>query len=277
MKKILYTLAIAALALASCSKEAIEKADVEAGFAAKKELPTVKIVSVGDYNKLDDFLPVQVSFSGVAGHENVSMGVLVSTDPTFTSSNFIKAEAQADGTYTINVKGAAKQTNYFAGVAATADGTGLSETKSFDFPDVAWFKKIPGTYKAAGVLDSWYGDEYELVLTVILDEEDPEHKAIVADLDPYFVGKYGYSYAAKGVNYVEVTIDEETHTLVAEGGQAVKVGPYSFFGLTENDEIVFQISEDGKTMTIADGYVVVDPDDEEDVDVLFEGPIVLKK
>lgn len=260
MKKIFYILAAAVLTLASCSKD-IEKSTIEAGFDALQPLPTVTIEKVGDYDPVSETLPVDVKFSGLAGIDNLSMGVLVSTDPTFKQSSFIKGDKQADGTYTFNVPGAAKKKNYIMGVAACNSGTAYSASTAYDYPDIAWFKKIRGTYKAAAV-ESYFGDKYDFAVTVSSDPEDPMNKVIVDNLDPYFA-KNGFE-APKANRFVGYIVEDGL--IVVPFGQKVgyKDVILAAFNDVDPDEaddydnLYISIDEDGAVMTIENAYGTMD-------------------
>lgn len=207
-----------AFAMASCVKEAPSKSEVEAGFEkVTKTLPTVSVsVASVTYNYLQSAAEVELTVTGLTNLENLSVGVLSTTDPTFTNTNFAKVESPADGTVKILAKVAGNTTNYFKAVAASTEGTVYSEAVELNVPEFPFWVGIPGTYQ--GVVESMaYGDQYESTIKIVLDSEDYENKCYIYGFEPYWSSQ-GYDYTVGTYNFVEAVIDNENKAVIIPYG-----------------------------------------------------------
>ena len=139
--------ALAVLFTASCQK-ALDKADVEAGFAAKGPVPTVSI-DLNNYKIVEDegYAEVNVTYSGVVAEmDSLELVVLVSLDTNFLSSTTVVLDENADGTYKVQVPVRPAKVNYVKAAVANISGTAYSETLELDVPEVPWYKMMAKTY-----------------------------------------------------------------------------------------------------------------------------------
>lgn len=222
MKKVLTYLCIAAACIitsVSCNKAALSKSEVEAGFAAKGPVPTVTI---------DKNIPVEVTvatvnvtFAGIseASSDSLSIGVLVSSDPTFYKSKFYAAETLADGTYAVECEVEPNATVYFRGVAANVNGTNYSETVSIVTPDVPFWAKVGGVYGCTEFSER-YGDSYE-GHSIIIVVNDDHTTCTIGNLEPYYAGE-GYLYP--DMNYVSGVLDNDAQTITVKAGASMHLG-----------------------------------------------------
>lgn len=143
-----FALAISVLLAASC-QEAMEKPEVEAGFAAKGALPEVTI-DLTNYTieELKGTATVSATFSNVPDVDVVELGFIVSTSPDMSSATGTLLEETTDGTYSANLKVKTGTINYVMATAATVDGSVYSEVLELDVPKVLWYKQVAKTYKA---------------------------------------------------------------------------------------------------------------------------------
>lgn len=168
-----FVLAIFAFLAFSC-QEALDKPEVEAGFASKGALPEVTI-DLTNYTieELKGSATVTATFSGVPEADVVELGFLVSTSPDMSSSTSLILEDKTDGTYTANVKVKTGTLNYVMATAATIDGSVYSQILEIDVPPVLWYNTVAKQYKAD--LHSYFEEtdcEYpEYVMGVDLDVE----------------------------------------------------------------------------------------------------------
>lgn len=142
-----FALAIIVLLAASCQK-AMEKSEVEAGFAAKGALPEVTI-DLTNYTieELKASATVSATFANVPAADVVELGFLVSTSPDMSSATAVILEDTTDGTYTTDVKVKTGTINYVVATAATLDGSVYSEVLELDVPKVLWYKSVASKYK----------------------------------------------------------------------------------------------------------------------------------
>ena len=140
--------AAAALLALSCQKEAMDKPEVEAGFAPKGPVPTVTIHTTG-YKIVEEegYAEVKVTYTGITeAMDSLELGVLVSLQENFLSSTSVVVEETADGTYTVKVPVRPAQVNYVKATVATISGSAYSETLPLDVPSVPWYKMIASSY-----------------------------------------------------------------------------------------------------------------------------------
>ncbi len=226
MKKIFKLLPLAAaIALASCTKDAPSKSEVEAGFAKYDgPMPTVTISDKVESDPMAGTATVDVTFSGLSNElKDLSFGVLSDTDPTFADAKFAKLTEVADGTVTVKAQVSAGKTNYIRGVVAFEAGTVYSDVVEVKVPDVPFYIKIPGKYTCAGIYS--YGTESKIAVTwtIVADETDPEHKCRIWGIEPYYYSKgYGKDTSSK-LNSVEAVIDSEARTLTIKDGSYISL------------------------------------------------------
>lgn len=137
------------LAAVSCSKT-LEKAEVEAGFAPKSDIPTVTTPVVEDVVPVDKKVVVSVTFSGYSeATDSLELGFLVSTDPTFASSKAVildPATIPADGKVTVDLPVTISTKNYIKATASSVSGSNFSETVEVDVPSVPWYQAMAASY-----------------------------------------------------------------------------------------------------------------------------------
>ena len=149
------------LAALSCTK-ALDKADVEAGFADKTPVPTVSEITVGEIVPVEKSATVTVTFSGfTAETPGLELGFLVSLDPTFKSSKAILVtpeELDANGTVTMKLPVTIASKNYVKATASSVSGTNFSALTEIDVPSIPWYQAMATSYTG----DAWsYWDETE--------------------------------------------------------------------------------------------------------------------
>ena len=164
------------LAFASCDK-ALDKAEVEAGFAPKTGIPEVTKPVVGEIVAVDKKVDVTVTFSGYSeSTDSLELGFLVTTDPTFESTKAIlldPATIPADGTVTVSIPVTVATKNYIRATASSVNGSNFSEIVEVDVPAIPWYQAMASTYSgdAYSYWDedscSWPGHE----ITVTADGE----------------------------------------------------------------------------------------------------------
>lgn len=103
-----------------------------------------------------------------------------------------------------------------------------------------FYKLVSGTYKSPTII-SYFGDESDFNFTVVPSKDDPTHKVIFENLDPYFKSK-GIT-ADKGGNNPYGIIDEENSMIVIPSGQDVGIG-YVFQGFGDPDPDVAEYMDD---------------------------------
>ncbi len=272
MKKIFkYLPLVAAIALASCAKEAPSKSSVESGFTKfTGTLPTVSIASNAECHPLDGYATVKVTYTGITTSlDSLSVGVLSDTDPTFRTANYTKIENPADGVVSVNAKVTPNKTFYIRGVVACTAGTSYSDVIEVKVPDVPFYAKIAGIY-ATKVTSAAYGDEYTNTITVVLDESDPQNKCRIFGLEPYWE-KQGYGTdVTKPLNYCNATIDNDAKTLTIQVGTNLHLTTASearyLYGFDDPDpkkasdeyiDVVFKWGSDDASLYLPNGYGTV--------------------
>lgn len=251
MKNISKIIFVASIALAaiSCNKPAPEKAAVESSFDACAPVPTASI-DAQSFSTNGLTATVKVSFSGVteAAQDGLSLGLVYSTDPTFSQSSFIPADKLEDGTYTMTCNVVAKSKTYFKAAAANKGGSSYSETLAMDIPDIPFYLKISGTYFVKETSEA-YGDEYEHDIEIALDEND-NTKCIIKNIEPYFA-KNGYLFD-RGLNYLNGIVDNDAETITVPAFTSINLGSRMVCGVSDDSilDIVFKF--DGTNALIRD-------------------------
>lgn len=251
MKKISKIIFVASIALAaiSCNKPAPEKAAVESSFDACAPVPTASI-DAQSFSTDGLTATVKVSFSGVteAAQDGLSLGLVYSTDPTFSQSSFIPADKLEDGTYTMTCNVVAKSKTYFKAAAANKGGSSYSETLAMDIPDIPFYLKISGTYfvKETSEAD---GHEYEHDIEIAVDKND-NTKCIIKNIEPYYASN-GLLFN-KGYNYLEGIVDNDAETITVPALTSLNLGGRMVCGLGDEGllDIVFKF--DGTNALIRD-------------------------
>lgn len=233
----------------SCADYTPAKPEVEKHFDPKGPVPTA--VLNGETFTTDGVkATVSATFSGVTEDmEELSLGVIASTDPTFLTSTFVAADQLADGTFSFELPVSANKKMYFKAVAANNSGSCYSETFEYQIPDVAFHLKAPGTY-AAKVVSAAYGDEYTSTITVLFPDETDHTKCVVANLEPYYFGK-GNVYP--NFNWCAAVADGDKGTITIKIGTSMHLGSFLCVGLnakayadaTATTDVVFTLTESG--------------------------------
>lgn len=278
---VLSVIAAATLLLASCSKLAPSKAEVEAGFDAAAALPTLAISSNVECDAIKGVITVPVTVSGLSDTKDLSMGLLTSIDPYFASSKFVAVENPANGTISMNGSVTANSKYYVKAVAASPKGGNVySEVITVDVPDIPLYYKAPGKY-AGTVISDAYGDEYANVITITSDEEDPEHYCYISGIEPYYYGK-GKSKETDGTNWVKATIDEAKGCLIVPIGADINHGGRTLqgFNAPHGDDaddyaaITFKVTATGDFYRYEGFYTLTASGSAED---MYAGDVTYKK
>lgn len=274
--QLLSVLALSVATLASCSKLAPSKAEVEAGFDAAAALPTLAISGAAECDAINGVVTVPVTVSGLpADLTDLSLGLLSSTDPTFASSKFVAVENPANGTVSMNGAVTANTTYYVKAVAASPKGgTAYSEVITVDVPDIPLYYKVPGAYSGTIVSDA-YGDVYNNTLTITSDEEDPENYCYISGIEPYYTGK--------GIaNKVQAQIDEASNSLIIPMGADINYNGKYLVGLNaaHMDDasgyaaITFKMTASGD-LYLVNGFFTFDASDE--AEDAYGGDVTFKR
>ena len=227
-----FTLVISILLAASCQK-ALDKPEVEAGFASKGEVPEVSI-DMTNYNIVAEkgYATVTATYTGVPAADVVELGFLVSTSADMSSATSVILEQKTDGTYSANVKVTAGVTNYVMATAATLDGSVYSEILKLDVPKVLWYNLVGKQYVAD--LHSYYeenGCKYPgHVLGVDLDIENKT--MTLSNLD-------AWAYAQGVPTSLTGVLDIENRTVTfdfSEGFVDAGLASYGFYSVALDPE-----------------------------------------
>lgn len=250
MKNISKIIFVASIALAaiSCNKPAPEKAAVESSFDACAPVPTASI-DAQSFSTDGLTATVKVSFSGVteAAQDGLSLGLVYSTDPTFSQSSFIPADKLEDGTYTMTCNVIAKSKTYFKAAAANKGGSSYSETLAMDIPDIPFYLKISGTYFVKET--SKASKVYEHDIEIAVDEND-NTKCIIKNVEPFFASN-GYLFD-RGFNYLNGIVDNDAETITVPAFSSYHLGPYMVCGLVDEAFVDIVFKFDGTNALIRD-------------------------
>lgn len=253
------TAAVFVTLTASCQK-ALDKPEVEAGFATKEAVPTVSL-DLKSYKIVEEegYAEVNVTYSGVSTElDSLELGLLVSLTDNFLDASFVPVSVTADGTYTVQVPVRPAQKIYVKAAAATISGSAYSETLMLDVPDVVWYKKMAKTY--SGDAYSYWDDgscsyEGHTIGVTGVENEDGTATVTFTDFDPFAVLYVGLPSV--------ITADFDLKTRVAsialgedltfDAGVSV-VGPFVCIPLDEElnevDYMQVTFSEDFSEMTV---------------------------
>ncbi len=277
MKKIVkYLPLIAVLALASCTKDAPSKSEVEEGFSKfEGTMPEVTISStVSEINALAGYAVVDVTYSGLSqdGLSNLSVGVLSDTDPTFINAEFTKVSSPADGTVKVKAKVSANKLCYIRGVVAFDGGTSYSDVIEVKVPDIPFYAKVAGhKFTCATVTSGAYGDEYNNVSILVELEGDSTEECRVWGMEVYYNSKGGYGQnTASTLNSALGVIDNENSTITIPAYSylylATASNYYFISGLdaptydeasSYGEDIVLTWDEDKGALNIENGWVTI--------------------
>lgn len=250
-----------AFAMASCTKDYPSKSEVEASF--DKITATLPTLSVDASNVVYDYLSstatVKVTISGLTDLDSLSVGLLSSKDETMTNTKFSAIQNPADGTVEVSAQITGETTWYLKAAAASTIGTAYSETVKIDVPAFPFWANIGGLYKGT-VTSVAYGDEYDSVLRVVLDSEDPENKCYILGFEPYYASK-GYPNTQNQFNFLECTIDNENKCIIAPYGSDMNLGGRWMHSFTADGAChgIFTFSKDYSSMIRAWEFYTVKP------------------
>ena len=274
-KTVKYLPLIAALALASCAKDAPSKSEVEAGFSKfEGTMPEVTISSVvGEIDALAGYATVEVTYSGLSqdGLSNLSVGVLSDTDPTFLNASFTKVESPADGAVSVKAKVSANKICYIKGVVAFDGGTSYSDVLEVKTPDVPLYAKVDGyKFTCPAITSGAYGDEYENISILVELEGDSTEECRIWGMEVYYNSKgYGRTTASSFGSAVGVIDNEKgTITIPAFSYLNMQNGAAYYFitGLdaptfgemsSYSEDIVMTWDESTGSLNIKNGWVTV--------------------
>lgn len=246
--------AVASFALVSCNKEAPSKAEVEKGFdPITKSLPTVTIGNEVTCDAVNGVANVNITLSGLdTSLDSLEVGVLSSTTEDFLVNKFAKVANPADGTLSVPAIVTANKTYYLKAVVSSTIGAVYSEAITVDVPDIPFWAKLAGNW-ACTISSEAYGDEYENVVTLINNPENPENEVFVLHLEPYYYSKYGDSeYGYPDYFWCVATIDNEKNCFSIPVGASYNYGGRMIAGLDSDSmktatayaPVVFSIVDD---------------------------------
>ena len=125
--------------------------------------------------------------------------------------------------------------------------------------NIPFYGKIGGTWKGK-VTSLAYGDEYDSVISIMLDEEDPENVCYVCDIEPFYVSK-GFTYKKTGYNVIQASIDAENQQIVIATGSDMTLGGLLFYATDLEGTVVGQatlkLSADGSSLVMAEAFYIV--------------------
>lgn len=278
-KTVKYLPLIAALALASCAKDAPSKSEVEAGFSKfEGTMPEVTISStVSEINALEGYATVEVTYSGLSqdGLDNLSVGVLSDTDPTFINAYYTKVESPADGTVKVKARVSANKTYYIRGVVACDAGTSYSDVVEVKVPDIPFYAKVAGyKFTCPEIVSGAYGDSYKNISILVELEGDSIEECRVWGLEVYLNYKKRYGQTtASALNSAVGTIDNEKCTITIPSfgylNMATSSNYYFITGLDAptydeassiKEDVVLTWDEGTGSLNIKNGWVTVTQD-----------------
>lgn len=200
------------LAALSCNKT-LEKAEVEAGFAAKTPVPTVSEITVGEIVPVEKSATVTVTFGGfTAETPGLELGFLVSLDPTFKSSKAVLVtpeEVGADGTVTVTLPVTIASKNYVMATASSVSGSNFSPVAELDVPSIPWYQAMASSY-TGDAYSYWDDTECSWPSHTIKVAADGENNTVTfSDFDALAVSN-------KFPSQVTGVYDDETRTVTFE-------------------------------------------------------------
>lgn len=253
--KYICALAIGLVAV-SCNK-ALDKAEVEAGFAPKVTIPTVTNPVLEELILLEKCAVVSVTYSDyTADTDSLELGFLVSTDPTFATSKAVILETvPEDGTVTTKVPVTPGKVNYIMATASSVSGSNFSTALEVDVPTVPWYYMLAETYTAD--ISTYFGYDYK-GHTVGVELSEDTNSVTFKNLDVSLAMYYGVHHQLTG------TVNKENRTVsfeLVDGFVDIGLSAAGCFihpmkwsdadeDLTPADSFVISFAEDGSTMTV---------------------------
>lgn len=271
--KLFALIAAASVALLSCNKEAPSKAEVESGFTpVTQSLPTVTISNSGVVcDALSGIANVNITVTGLdTTLDSLEVGVLSSASEDFLTTKFAKVDNPADGTLTVPAIVTANKTYYLKAVVSSTIGSVFSDVISIDVPDIPFWAKIAGKW-ACSIESEAYGDEYDNVMTLMNNPDDPQNEVYVIHLEPYYNGRYGANYGYPDYFWCVATIDNDKNSFSIPVGATYHYVARSIVGLdsdsmntaTKYAPLVFSLVDDD-TLLQVNAFQTFDGDEAED-------------
>lgn len=246
-----YLMAIAvSLAFASCDK-ALDKAEVEAGFAQKETIPTVTEPTLVELKAAEKVAVMTVTFADYSAEtDSLELGFLVATDPTFESSKAVLLEeVPANGTVTMNIPVTPGKMNYVMATASSVSGTNFSKVVELDVPVLPWYLMAAETYSAT--FTTYLGYEYDHTIGIQISEDNT--KMTFLNLDVSLASYYGIPHSVTG------TINAEERTVTFEVSDEGTVD----IGLSAAGAFIVPMlySEEAEDLVPADSFMVAFSED----------------
>lgn len=244
------------LAAVSCNK-ALEKDEVEAGFAPKVTVPTVTDPVLEELIEMEKCAVVTVTFAEyTANTDSLELGFLVSLDPTFaTSKAFILEELPEDGTVTTKVPVTPGKVNYIKATASSVSGSNFSKTLEVEVPALPWYYMLASSYTAD--ITTYFGYGYE-GHTVGVQLSEDTNSITFTNLDVSLAMYYEVGHQLTG------TVDKDNRTVTFEivdgfvdiglSADGVFIYPMVWSDADEDlvptDSFKIAFSEDASVMTV---------------------------
>lgn len=245
MKRISIILALSAAVFASCNK-ALEKDEVEAGFAPAQPVPTVSNLTVTDVDEFSKKAVLTATVEGVTeGMDSLEVGFLSTTDQSFQNATAVMVDPQ-NGTVTAEVSVVPGTKNYFIAMAATIGGASYTEAVEYDVPDIPMYAKLAGAY--AGTYYSWYGGSAANIVYLELSEDKTQ--ITLYNWDPFLAQ---YQDPVSTANKLTGILDQENYTITFTADNP------PFFMLSMQDAAVVVFDEAGEN-PVTEFVVTVSPD-----------------
>lgn len=220
---------LSAVVLASCSK-ALEKDEVEAGFAPAQPVPTVSNLTVTSVNEIEKIAVLTATFDGITDNmDSLEIGFMSSTDKTFQSANAVLVDP-ANGTFSATVSVIPGAKNYFVAMAATLGGAAYSEVAEYDVPDIPMYAKLAKSY--AGTFYSYYEKGVPVAHAVYLEVSEDHSEVTIYNWDPFLAN---YQAPNPSANSLTGKLDQENYTITFTADNA----PFFMFGFQDAALITF--------------------------------------
>lgn len=245
MKRISIILALSAAVFASCNK-ALEKDEVEAGFAPAQPVPTVSNLTIVEVKEVEMKAVVSATFEGVNdGLDSLEIGFLSSTDATFQSASAVLVDP-ANGTVTATVDVVPGTKNYFRAMAATTGGSAYTEVIEYDVPDIPMYAKLAESY--AGTYYSWYTEPKANAIHVAVSEDKTQ--VTLYNWDPFIAN---YAPLDPAANALTGALDQENYTITFTADNP----PFFMLGFSDAAVVVFDATGENP---VSEFVVTVSPD-----------------
>lgn len=230
---IAFTMGLVAL---SCTKT-LNKAEVEAGFAAKTPAPTVSEITVGEIVPIEKSATVTVTFTGVSADlPGLELGFLVSLDPTFKSSKAVSVspeELDENGTVTKTIPVTIASKNYVKATASSQSESNFSAVAELDVPSIPWYQAMAESYTG----DAWsYWDETDCswpAHTINVTSDGENNTVTLSNFDAFTVSN-NFPSVITGV------YNDQTRTVTFELAEDFTfdtgIASYGYFGIPMTDD-----------------------------------------